>query len=213
MNNSSISKIAQVLEPKKLPNVGKLDSVSDLALKAHHDKLYYNYVKNYNRMVDLLSKMRPGEIEDVPNSEFAELKRRISWASNGAYLHELYFGNLGGEGTNPGTMTKELIKQDFGDMDNFKGNVISAGLVPISGWSVWGYSIYDKFTYCAALENHHNNCPIGFFPLLVIDVWEHAYWKDHLANRKKYLQLSWKDINWDAVEERCLAVKNILSKL
>jgi Fe-Mn family superoxide dismutase len=214
MNNKLLISLAEEMKPKKFPLEGKLKSVSDSALIPHRDTLYHNYVKNYNRMVSLLEKTDFSKIkDDVPNSQFAQLKRRITWAANGAYLHELYFGNIGENESKPGKSTLELIKKDFKDFKNFKDNFTSTAMVPASGWAVWGYALYDQRTYVAALESHHDNCPIGFFPILVLDMWEHAYWKDHLAKKKDYVKSFWEDTNWDIVEKRCKAVQEIFSKM
>lgn len=212
--NKKLIALAQELKPKPFPLEGKLKSISDDVLKEHRDVLYHNYVKNYNKMMSLLEKTDFNKIkDDLPNSPFAQIKRRITWAANGAYLHELYFSNLGGELTKPGKCTLQLMKQDFKSFDNFKNNFISTGFVPVSGWVVWGYSLYEKRTSIAAIESHHDNTPVGFFPILVIDMWEHAYWKDHFTKKKEYLELSWDDINWDVVEKRCQVVEEIFSKL
>lgn len=212
--NKQLIKIAEELKPKKFPLEGKLKSISNDVLKEHRDTLYHNYVKNYNKMMSLLKKTNFEKIkDDLPNSQFAQLKRRITWAANGAYLHELYFGNLGNKNSKPGKCTLNLLKKDFNNLKNFKDNFISTGFVPVSGWIVWGYSLYEKQTSIAAVESHHDNTPIGFFPILVIDMWEHAYWKDHFAKKKEYLNLSWNDIDWDVVEKRCEVVQEIFSKL
>lgn len=212
MNNSLI-KIAQELKPKKFPLEGKLDSISDKVLEAHRDKLYHNYIKNYNKMISLLKETDFSKIkDDVPGSQFAEIKRRITWASNGAFLHDLYFNNIGNNNTKPGKYTINTIKEDFESLSNFKDDFLSSALVPNSGWAVWGYSFYDNKTSVVTVENHHNNCPIGFYPILVLDMWEHAYWHDHLTNKKKYINLFWKDINWDVVEKRCQLTQRIFKR-
>jgi Fe-Mn family superoxide dismutase len=212
MNKRFIA-LAQDLKPKKFPLENELDSISNEVLEAHRDTLYHNYVKNYNKMVSVLDKTNFSKIkDDIPNSQFAQIKRRITWAANGAYLHELYFGNLGGK-SSPGKCTLQLIKKDFKTLNNFEDNFISTAFVPVSGWAVWGYSLYDKKTSIAAIESHHDNCPIGFIPLLVVDMWEHAYWKDHLSDKKEYVRLSWEDINWEVVEKRCKMIEQIFEKL
>lgn len=212
MNKRFIA-LAQDLKPKKFPLENELDSISNEVLEAHRDTLYHNYVKNYNKMVSVLDKTNFSKIkDDIPNSQFAQIKRRITWAANGAYLHELYFGNLGGK-SSPGKCTLQLIKKDFKTLNNFEDNFISTAFVPVSGWAVCGYSLYDKKTSIAAIESHHDNCPIGFIPLLVVDMWEHAYWKDHLSDKKEYVRLSWEDINWEVVEKRCKMIEQIFEKL
>jgi Fe-Mn family superoxide dismutase len=206
--------LAEELKPQSFPLEGKLKSISNSVLKEHRDVLYRNYLKNYNKMIAILEKTDFSKIkDDLPNSQFAQLKRRITWAANGAYLHQLYFSNLGAANSKPGKNTLQLIKQDYQTLANFKDHFISTGFVPVSGWIVWGYSLFEKKTYIAAIESHHDNTPIGFFPILVIDMWEHAYWKDHFTKKKEYLKLSWNDINWDEVEKRAELVQQLFIKL
>jgi Fe-Mn family superoxide dismutase len=206
--------LAEELKPQSFPLEGKLKSISNSVLKEHRDVLYRNYLKNYNKMIAILEKTDFSKIkDDLPNSQFAQLKRRITWAANGAYLHQLYFSNLGAANSKPGKNTLQLIKQDYQTLANFKDHFISTGFVPVSGWIVWGFSLFEKKTYIAAIESHHDNTPIGFFPILVIDMWEHAYWKDHFTKKKEYLKLSWNDINWDEVEKRAELVQQLFIKL
>ena len=80
--------------------------------------------------------------------------------------------------------------------------MLAAALGPPVGWAVWAWSALDDQTHIFVLEEHHNSCPIGVVPLLVIDVFEHSYYLDHKSNREKYLNKLWKDINWEAVEDR-----------
>lgn len=214
MKNSLLIKLAQELKPKKFTYENKLNSVSKNPFDAHNDILYANYVKNYNTMMSLLEKTDFSKIKnDIPNSDFANLKRRVTWAANGAYLHQLYFENILGEKNKPGSCTLETIKKDFNSFKNFKDHFSSTAMVPTSGWAIWGYSLYDNKTQVVALENHHNNSPIGFYPLLVLDMWEHAYWSDHLTKKKDYINEFWQDINWNVIEKRCLLIKNFFEKI
>lgn len=214
MNKKTLIKLAEELKPKNFIYSNKLQSVSKNPFEAHHNKLYVNYVKNYNKIIALLEKTDFSKIkEDVPNSQFSQLKRRVTWASNGAYLHELYFENINGKKTKPESYTLNLIEKDFNNLKKFKDHFLSTALVPNSGWAVWGYSLYDKKTQVVAIENHHNNCPIGFYPILILDMWEHAYWDDFLANKKDYLNSFWEDIDWGVVENRCLLIKKVFQIL
>lgn len=214
MNKSTLIKLAQQLKPKKFDFEKGISSVSKKPFETHRDKLYVNYVKNYNRMMDLLEKTDFSKIkDDLPNSDFAQLKRRVTWAANAAYLHELYFENTTGNNSKPGQCTADLIKKDFKSLKNFKDHFVGTAFVPPSGWAVWGYSLYDKKSQVVAVENHHNNCPIGFYPILVLDMWEHAYWADHLSKKKEYIELFWNDIDWDVVENRCSLVNSLFKQL
>lgn len=207
--NKEIIKIAKELQPKKFDFSKEFKSISEEPFKEHRDVLYQNYVKNYNKISKILQETDFSKIEDIPSSTFAHLKRRVIWAANGAYLHELYFRNISGKNTKPGKCTSQLIKRDFKNFQNFKDYFSATAMVQSSGWAVWGYALYDQTSQMIAVESHHNNCQIGFFPILVLDMWEHAYWADHFADKKKYVQEFWEDVDWNVVEERCQVVDKL----
>jgi len=186
-------KLAKILEPKKFDDLGHLVSMSQEALAAHL-ALYENYVENYNRIEDLL--------KDPSTDCLGELRRRWIWAQNGILLHELFFDNLGGDNPNPGPETVELIAEGLPSLDVFKEMVNAVGMIPHVGWVVWGYSVLEGTTHIWPIEEHQNYCPFGFFPLLVIDVWEHAYYLNWLTERADYLSAIWLDVNWQVVEKR-----------
>jgi Fe-Mn family superoxide dismutase len=131
------------------------------------------------------------------------LKRRETWAHNGTLLHQWYFENLAEAGTTkPGEKAAKLIEKDFGSVEKFKAELLNAGKVPPVGWAVWAYSVLDNKTHVYLLEQHMNHCPIGVIPLLILDVFEHAYFIDYATKRADYLNAFWDIINWDVVEKR-----------
>ena len=212
MKRNILISTAENLKPKDF-EFESFKSVTKKPFETHRDVLYQNYVKTYNDIMNLIQDTDFAKIKGkVPNSNFAHLKRRVVWAANGAYLHELYFGNISGKNTKPGKCTLQLIKEDFNTLKNFKDHFNSTAFVPPSGWAVWGYSLYSNNTDIVAIENHQNNCPAGFLPILVLDMWEHAYWADHLSDKAKYIEEFWQDIDWDTVEERCQKINKMLDR-
>ncbi len=192
--------IAKVLEPKEYPLQG-LKSMKEKSLTEHTAVLYKGYVDNYNRIVQLIRKTKPKDA-NPHYSEIGELRRRLTWAHNGVFLHQLFFENLGGDSKAPEYRSSKMITTDFKNVNRFKKEMLAAAMVPPVGWAVWAWSALDDQTHIFVLEEHHNSCPIGVVPLLVIDVFEHSYYLDHKSNREKYLNKLWKDINWEAVEDR-----------
>jgi Fe-Mn family superoxide dismutase len=193
---------AMAIEAKSFPLEGKLKGISDRQLQEHRDVLYKGYVAQYNNIVELLGKADSSKAN--PHfSEWGELKRRETWAHNGTILHQWYFENLAAPGTTqPGARTSALVERDFGSLDKLRADLLNAGKVAPVGWAVWAWSALDRKTHVYLLEQHMNHCPIGVVPLLVLDVFEHAYFLDHATKRADYLNAFWDDVDWNAVEER-----------
>lgn len=189
-------------ELKNFPLEGKLKGISDKQLQEHRDVLYKGYVTNYNGIQEQLKKADSSKA-NAHFSEWGELKRRETWAHNGVLLHQMFFENLAEAGTTKaGAKTMKLIERDFGSIDGFKKELLDAGKVPPVGWAVWAYSVLDKKTHIYVLEQHMNHCPIGVIPLLILDVFEHAYFIDYATKRGDYLNVFWNIINWKVVEDR-----------
>jgi Fe-Mn family superoxide dismutase len=190
------------VEFKSFPLEGKLKGISDKQLQEHRDVLYKGYVNQYNTIEELISKADNSKAN--PHfSEWGELKRRESWAHNGTILHQWYFENLTAPATTrPGQRTAKLIERDFGSTDKFKAELLNGGKVPPVGWAVWGHSMLDGKTHVFLLEQHMNHCPIGFIPLLILDVFEHAFMVDYGLKRADYIGAFFKNIDWKSVEGR-----------
>lgn len=203
-------KAAKSLKPQKYP-LSRLNSANKKSLK-EHEELYHGYVKNYNKILQLLEGASSKD-SNIHHSDFGELKRRFTWAHNGVFLHQMYFENLGGKNSTPNSKARRLIKEDFGTVKNFQNDLLDSGKVPPVGWVVWGYSALDEKTHIVVIEQHHNSCPIGFFPLLVLDLFEHSYYLQYQTDRASFLKATWDDINWDVIENRvklllkCMKVK------
>ncbi len=197
------------VEFKNFPLDGKLKGISDKQLTEHRDVLYKGYVNQYNAISDLLTKA--DRTKANPHfSEWGELKRRETWAHNGTLLHQWYFENLAEAGTTkPGEKVSKLIERDFGSLDSFKAELLNAGKVAPVGWAVWAWSALDKKTHVYLLEQHMNHTPIGVIPLLILDVFEHAYFIDYATKRPDYLAAFWDIIDWNTVEKRAAMVPSI----
>jgi len=197
------------VEFKNFPLEGKLKGISDRQLQEHRDVLYKGYVTQYNTISEALPKADSSKAN--PHfSEWGELKRRETWAHNGALLHQMYFENLAENGTTKiGGKVQKLIARDFGTVDAFKAELLNAGKVAPVGWAVWCYSMLDKKTHVYLLEQHMNHTPIGVIPLLILDVFEHAYFLDYGTKRPDYLNAFWEFVNWNVVEERAAMVPGV----
>lgn len=186
-------------------NLGGLSGISDEQIEQHL-KLYAGYVTNTNLLNEQLSEIvRAG---DTANPRFAELTRRLGFEYNGMRLHEYYFGNMtaGAGGLDEGSSLGTAIAESFGDVATWKNDFLGVGKMRGVGWAILAQ---DPFT--GRLSNHwitlHEEGNVaGFAPILVMDVWEHAFTVDYKpTERAKYLDAFWSNIDWTTVEGRLLA--------
>lgn len=167
-----------------------------------HIELYEGYVSKYN----LITEKQRENTEEQKNansiySEYRCLKSGESYSLNGVILHELYFQNMGREGMLPGSKTSEIINYAFGSIDNFYNDLTACGK-SARGWVVFAYDQRSK-SYSNFMQDTHDKGGICLaFPLLVLDVYEHAYFLDYGADKAGYIKKFMKSINWDEVERR-----------
>jgi Fe-Mn family superoxide dismutase len=135
--------------------------------------------------------------------EFAELKRRLGWEWNGMRLHELYFFNLGGDGnSSAASKALGLINSTFGSLENWQKDFVATGKMRGIGWVVLYYDRASENAWNAWINEHDVAHPAGCVPLLVMDVFEHAYMTDYGIKRLDYIDAFMKAIDWSAVEKR-----------
>jgi superoxide dismutase, Fe-Mn family len=170
-------------------------------LRRNHFTLYQGYVKNTNLLISKLRTM-VAEGQDA-SPDFAELKRRFGWEFNGMRLHEYYFENMsGGKPLSENSALGKMILRDFGSFDNWKKDFVATGKMRGVGWVVLFYDPVGNRLMNVWIEQHEANHLAGATPLLVMDVFEHAYMIDYELNRAKYIDVFFKNLNWDIVSAR-----------
>ena len=173
---------------------------SETLLK-NHFTLYQGYITNTNKVLDALAEMLKAGKTGIP--EFAELKRRLGWEFNGMRLHELYFETLGGTAAiDPdGTLARKLA-ESFGSREAWENDFRATGAMRGIGWVV----LYEDLTNGRLINfwiNEHDMAhPSGCRPLLVMDVFEHAFMTDYGLKRADYIEAFFKNIDWTAVGSR-----------
>jgi superoxide dismutase, Fe-Mn family len=135
--------------------------------------------------------------------EFAELKRRLGWEFNGMRLHELYFGNLGGDGDlSKAPKVTQKKQEQFGAVEtcakDFKATATMRGI----GWVVMYQDAESGLLFNQWINEHDVGHPAGCNPLLVLDVFEHAFITDYGLKRADYIEAFFKNVKWDVVEKR-----------
>jgi Fe-Mn family superoxide dismutase len=166
-----------------------------------HFALYQGYVKNTNLLADQLAKMAATGQANTP--AYAELKRRFGWEWDGMRLHELYFGNLGGKEPlkKDGKLSKKLT-DNFGSYEAWEANFKAIGAMRGIGWVILYEDPQSGRLFNVWINEHDVGHLAGGVPLLVMDVFEHAYMPDYGLKRTDYIQAFMKNVNWAVVESR-----------
>jgi len=167
----------------------------------NHFTLYQGYVTNTNKVLDTLAAMlKDGK---VGTPEYAELKRRLGWEFNGMRLHELYFENLGGKAplNKSGKLGKKLA-EEFGSYENWEKDFRGTSTMRGIGWTILYQDNLTGKLINQWINEHDTGHPAGCTPILVLDVFEHAFMIDYGLKRADYIEAFFNNINWGAAEAR-----------
>lgn len=197
-------------EGKPLPfDPAKLKGLSAAMLTSHHDNNYAGAVKNLNKVELELDKID----KDTPGFTVSGLRERELTYTNSVILHEHYFGNLGGDGKIAGAIDKRLTAQ-FGSAarweELFRATAMSLG--GGSGWVILDMNFHTGDLRIYGLSGH-NQSPASGQPLLVLDMFEHAYAIDFGAAHAKYIDAFFGNVNWAETEKRLARADKALAAL
>lgn len=185
-------------ESKPLPYApGSLKGISEKTLTIHHDKLYAGYVAKKNEISEKLSALSHGGDVSSANQSYSELrglKDGETFAVNGVYLHEYYFDTLGGDGAASGPLADALAAK-YGSLENFITYFSACGMAA-RGWVVLCWDMQEQSLKIYNADAHNQGGVWGCLPILVLDVYEHAYFIDYGSDRKAYIADWWKNLNW-----------------
>ena len=173
---------------------------SETLLK-NHFTLYQGYVTNTNKLSDLLSQMVKEGKTGTP--EYAELKRRFGWEWNGMRLHEYYFENLGGKAAldRSGKLARRLA-EGFGSVEDWEKDLRGTATMRGVGWAVLYLDTLSGRLMNQWINEHDVGHPAGGVPILVLDVFEHAFMIDYGLKRADYIEAFFQNLNWPVVEAR-----------
>jgi superoxide dismutase, Fe-Mn family len=176
----------------------KLKGLSEKLLVSHHDNNYVGAVNNLNRLEKELAQVN----KDTPAFLVGGLRQYELMYRNSMTLHEAYFGNLGGDGKATGAVAQALATA-YGSLDNWELQFRSTGasLAGGSGWVVLGYELMTGELRTVG-PNHHTQSLATSLPLLVMDMYEHAFALDYGAAAAKYIDAFFANIHWDVVSQR-----------
>ena len=188
-------------------NLSGLKGISDKTLEIHF-KLYEGYVKETNNLTARITEfIQDGNVDQEEMPAYSELTRRLGFEYNGMVLHEYYFDNLkSGGGLGDPQRSSEFLKaaeSTFGSYDDWKADFVGIGKMRGVGWAICNQNPANGRLSNHWITLHETGNVAGFDPILVMDVWEHAYLLDYKpAERPKYIEAFFSNIDWSAVEKR-----------
>ncbi|HEV3090414.1 MAG TPA: Fe-Mn family superoxide dismutase [Candidatus Cybelea sp.] len=180
-----------------------LQGISDQTLELHFG-LYEGYVKNANGLNERIASLRAEKKNSGADPAYAELVRRLGWEFDGMRLHEYYFDNLT---TSPRDLSSgrlhEVIGSGFGSIEDWKKDFAAIGAMRGIGWAVLYYDPAAKRLLNVWIGDHDLHHLAGCEPIVVMDLWEHAWLKDYKpADKSKYIEAFVANIDWTACEGR-----------
>lgn|SRR3989338_4037950 len=188
-------------EPKNYDHLLGTPGFSDQLLK-NHFTLYQGYVTNTNKLMEEIRALVSEGKLGTP--QYAELKRRFGWEFNGMRLHEFYFGNMAKAGT---TLVADApllqhLAQKFGSYDVWRKGFQAVGAMRGIGWAILYYDPQNQELFSTWVNEHDAGHLAGAVPLLVLDVFEHAYTLDYGIKKADYIDAFFTAIDWDVVASR-----------
>jgi superoxide dismutase, Fe-Mn family len=184
-------KVQEHLKPRSLKGI------SDGQIEQHWH-LYEAYVKNTNELLDELRDAEPG------SRPWSELKRRLGFEFNGMRLHEYYFGNLAADRSmRRKSALADALATGWGDFAAWREDFAKTAAMRGIGWVVLYHDSSNGRLFNWWVSDHEVNHPAGLSPILVLDVFEHAWMVDYAAGEKdKYVDAFLENVGWDTVEHR-----------
>ena len=179
-----------------------MPQISEEQLRIHHEKHHQGYVNGANAIFEKLQKAR----KDGVDLDIKSTLKALSFNVGGHILHSLFWPNLapGGKGGGkPGGAIGDAIEKEFGNFERFKKEFSqAAGSVEGSGWAALTFCRQTNRPIIMQIEKHNTNIYPMFRILMVLDVWEHAYYLDYKNARAKFVDAFWNIVNWDEVNKR-----------
>jgi Fe-Mn family superoxide dismutase len=190
-----------LIQAKEFPNLATVEGISQNQLTQHLG-LYQAYVKKINEITaSINSAVIDPSLMNGTYSPFRELHVEQTFALNGVVLHEYYFENIGGAKTAPTDLVKSTFTKEFGSWDSYINHLNALGK-SARGWVVTGYNMRDHRIHNYLMDAHNQLVPVHVLPLLVLDVYEHAYMVDFGTKRAPYLEAFIQNIDWAQVDQR-----------
>ena len=193
----------------------KTDLLSEKALAAHQE-LLQKYVETLNEISAKLDSA-DRSAANANHSDYRSLKIDEAYNQNAAFLHAYFFDNIA-DPTSKITMDSLAymrITRDFGTFDEWQKDFIACAMSSRNGWAMTVYNGFLDRYINICIDLHSLNVPMNCYPVIVLDMWEHSYFRDYLTDKQKYTFAMMKEFNWDVIEkrfERAEKLSKVLSK-
>lgn len=196
---------AKAYKEQAFDHLRGLDGISDAQI-AEHLKLYAGYVKQVNVLNEQLAEVLARGKASGSDPAFAELTRWLGFEYNGMILHEYYFSNLkpaADPSPAPGSGVAQAMVKAYGSVEQWKKDFQAIGSMRGIGWVILFEDPATERLTNHWISLHQDGVPAGFKPLLVMDVWEHAFMRDYKATeRAQYVEAFFRNVDWAIVERR-----------
>jgi superoxide dismutase, Fe-Mn family len=191
----------------------KTDYLSDKNIK-NHKELYSQYVKDFNNISIKLDAADRSQVNSN-NSDYRSLKLDETYNMNAAYLHELYFSNISDLNSEISMDSLSFIRlqRDFGTFDDWQKDFMACCAASRCGWAVTYLNTYTQKYMNTFIDLHSESVPAGFYPIVVMDVWQHAYYRDYFKDVSLYTKAMMKQLNWRVIEKRIQKADKIVAIL
>jgi len=180
----------------------------------NHIELYQGYLENFNKVSAKLDTVDRQNV-NCNHSEFRSLKLDETFNMNGVFLHESYFANIGDINSEikMDSLAYMRLARDFGSFDAWQKDFIACASASQCGWAITYLNTYTQTYMNAVVDLHTNNIPFGSYPIIVMDAWQHAYYRDYLKDVTTYTRAMMKLLRWPVIEERIQKADKIIQVL
>jgi Fe-Mn family superoxide dismutase len=186
-------------------------NISGKIMELHHDKHHLAYVNGANSALDALAEARDKNDLTMVN----KFQKDLAFNLAGHVNHTVFWKNMSPEGGDkPTGDLAAAIDEYFGSFDAFRAHFTASALgIQGSGWSILVWDILGQKLIIEQLYDHQGNLSVGSIPLLMLDMWEHAFYLDYQNVKPEYVKAFWNIVNWADVQARFLEARNNTSTL
>ena len=178
--------------------------------KDSHQDILEAHVKKLNEVSAFLDTAER-ELADINNSKLRSLKEDEVYNLNASFLHAYYFENIGDQNSviNMDSIAFMRLERDFGSFDEWQKDFIACALSSRNGWAVTVYNFFLNRYMNVVVNLHSDGVPFACYPVVVLDCWEHAYFRDYLGDKRSYVFAMMKELKWPRIEERIKKVESM----
>ena len=204
--NTSITNVKKNLDEAYVTQAKKFNLSTELLSeknKKAHQELFEKYVETLNRVSAELDSANRADANSN-HSTFRSLKIDETFNLNGAFLHGLFFENISDPQSQltMDSLTFMRLERDFGTFDAWQKDFIACGMSARNGWAVTVYNTFLNRYMNVVCDLQSLNVPFSAYPVVVLDMWEHSYYRDYLNDKKAYIFAMMKELDWDIIEKR-----------